>query len=83
MARPALSAESWMVRREIAEVWCSGVERVSQLPALKMHCWQVLVAVLPHEAARGSQPEVGLARPQTLPEPLVTRRPEHDKLELS
>ncbi len=48
-----------------------------------MHCWQVLVAVLTHEAARGSQPEVGLARQQTLPEPLVTREPERDKLELS
>ncbi len=48
-----------------------------------MHCWQVLVAVLTHEAARGSQPEVGLARQQTLPELLVTREPERDKLELS
>ncbi len=83
MARPALSAESWMVRRESAEVCCSGAEELSQLPALKMHCWQLLVAVLLHEAARGSQSEVGVVRQQTLPEPLVTHDPEHDKCQLS
>jgi len=48
-----------------------------------MHWWQLLVAVLPHEAAMGSQFEVGLARQQTLLEPLVTHDPEHDNIELS
>ncbi len=65
-----------MARRESAEVCCSGAERVSQLLALRMHCGQLLVAVLLHEAARGSQPEVGSARQQSLLEPLVTHEPE-------